>query len=106
MRHESQNDPSLSKPNPRGAKHEHHDRVVKRLSRIEGHVGGIKRMVEEGASCPDLLVQISAVLAALKSVGRVILEDHMQSCMVQAVKDEDFDSFYSELKKSLKHFIS
>ena len=47
----------------------------------------------------------SAVLAALKGVGRVILEDHMKSCMVQAVKDEDFDSFYSELKKSLKHFI-
>ncbi len=87
-------------------KHEHHDSVIKRLSRIEGHVGAVKRMVEEGVSCPDLLTQISAVLAALKSVGRVVLEDHMKSCMVEAAKGEDFDNFFGELNKSLKRFIS
>jgi DNA-binding FrmR family transcriptional regulator len=95
-----------TEPAQPAGKHEHHDKVVKRLARIEGHVGAIKRMVEQGVPCPDLLVQISAVLAALKSVGRVILEDHLQSCMVQAVKGEDFESFYNELKESLKRFIS
>ena len=64
-----------------------------------------KRMVEEDTDCPDVLVQIAAVRAALNSVGRLILEDHMQGCMVKAAQDGDFEDAFHDLKKSLDRFI-
>lgn len=85
--------------------HEHHQQVLNRLARIEGHVRAIKRMVEEDTPCPDVLTQIAAVRAALNSVGRVILEDHLQSCMVDAVEKDDYKRALKELKNSLDKFI-
>jgi DNA-binding FrmR family transcriptional regulator len=55
--------------------------------------------------CPDVLVQIAAVRSALNSVGQVILEDHLRSCMVKAVHDGDFEDAMRDLKKSLDQFI-
>jgi DNA-binding FrmR family transcriptional regulator len=85
--------------------HEHHQQVINRLARIEGHVRAIKRMVEEDTSCPDVLVQIAAVRSALNGVGRVILEDHLQSCMVEAVEKDDYQRALRDLKNSLDKFI-
>jgi CsoR family transcriptional regulator, copper-sensing transcriptional repressor len=85
--------------------HENRDDVLKRLARIEGHVRGIKRMVEEDTPCPDVLVQVAAVRSALNSVGQVILEDHLRSCMVKAVQDGEFESAMRDLKISLDRFI-
>lgn len=85
--------------------HEHHQQVLNRLARIEGHVRAIKRMVTEDTSCPDVLTQIAAVRSALNSVGRVILEDHLQSCMVDAVEKDDYNRALKELKNSLDKFI-
>lgn len=85
--------------------HEVQDAVLKRLARIEGHVHGIKHMVEEDTPCPDVLVQIAAVRSALNSVGQIILEDHLRSCMVKAVKDGEFDEAMRDLKNSLDRFI-
>ncbi len=90
--------------------HSHHphpqrESVLKRLARIEGHVRAVKRMVEEDTACPDVLVQIAAVRAALNGVGRLILEDHMQGCMVKASQEGDFEDAFRDLKKSLDQFI-
>ena len=90
--------------------HSHHphpqrESVLKRLARIEGHVRAVKRMVEEDTACPDVLVQIAAIRAALNGVGRLILEDHMQGCMVKAAQDGDFENAFRDLKKSLDQFI-
>jgi DNA-binding FrmR family transcriptional regulator len=85
--------------------HEHHQKVLNRLARIEGHVRAIKRMVENDTSCPDVLTQIAAVRSALNSVGRVILEDHLQSCMVDAVEKDDYQRSLKDLKNSLDKFI-
>lgn len=85
--------------------HERHQSAINRLARIEGHVRAVKRMVEEGTPCPEVLVQIAAVRSALNSVGRVILEDHIRSCMVDAVKSGDFESAYLDLEQSLNRFI-
>lgn len=85
--------------------HEHHQQVLNRLARIEGHVRAIKRMVEEDTPCPDVLTQIAAVRSALNSVGRVILEDHLQSCMVDAVEKDDYKRALKDLKISLDKFI-
>lgn len=85
--------------------HEHQQSVVNRLARIEGHVRAIKRMVEEGRPCPDILIQVAAVRSALNSAGRLILEDHLKSCMVDAVQRGDFERAYSDLENSLDRFI-
>jgi len=86
-------------------RHEHHQQVLARLARIEGHVRAIKRMVENDTSCPDVLTQIAAVRSALNSVGRVILEDHLQSCVVDAVEKDDYQQAMKDLKNSLDKFI-
>jgi CsoR family transcriptional regulator, copper-sensing transcriptional repressor len=74
-----------------GHHHEHHQGVLNRLARIEGHVRAVKKMVENDVSCPEVLVQIAAVRSALNSVGRVILEDHLKSCLVDAATKGDFE---------------
>jgi CsoR family transcriptional regulator, copper-sensing transcriptional repressor len=85
--------------------HEHHQQVLNRLARIEGHVRAIKRMVEEDTPCPDVLTQIAAVRSALNGVGRVILEDHIQTCMIEAVERDDYQRSVRDLKNSLDKFI-
>jgi DNA-binding FrmR family transcriptional regulator len=63
--------------------------VLKRLRNIEGHVGGIQRMVEKDAYCIDLIRQIQAVQAALNKVSSKILNDHLNSCLITAVRGDD-----------------
>ncbi|MCL5997244.1 MAG: metal-sensing transcriptional repressor [Chloroflexi bacterium] len=85
--------------------HEHHQAVLNRLARIEGHVRAVRRMVEQDTPCPEVLVQLAAVRSALNSVGRVILEDHLQSCMVEAAQEGDYHEALRDLKNSLDKFI-
>ncbi len=68
-----------------------HDGALKRLKTVEGHIRGIERMVEEGAYCIDVIRQIQAVQAALNKVSSQILEEHLNSCLITAVRGEDPD---------------
>lgn len=86
-------------------RHEHHQQVLNRLARIEGHVRAIKKMVEADTPCPDVLVQIAAVRSAINGVGKVILEDHLSSCMIEAVEKDDYQQAMKDLKISLDRFI-
>ncbi|QDZ77764.1 metal-sensitive transcriptional regulator [Bacillus cereus] len=79
--------------------------VISRLSKIEGHVRGIKKMAEEGRSCEDLLLQVSAVKSAINNVGRVILEDYLEDCVVEGVRKQSDQETVEHLKKALKNFI-
>ncbi|MCI2425878.1 metal-sensing transcriptional repressor [Candidatus Acetothermia bacterium] len=79
--------------------------VVERLSKIDGHVRAIKRMVEEDRDCPEVLLQISAVRAALDQVGRIILEDHLDTCIVAAIKEGSEEEAIVKLKESLARFL-
>ena len=63
--------------------------TVKRMARIEGQVRGIQKMVEEERYCIDVLTQIAAVHEALRSVGRQILERHMQTCVARAMRSSN-----------------
>jgi DNA-binding FrmR family transcriptional regulator len=65
--------------------------VVKRLKNIEGHVHGIEQMVENGTYCIDVIKQINAVQAALNKVSGIILEGHLHSCVITAVRGENPD---------------
>jgi len=86
-----------------------HERILEdvsnRLSRVEGHVRGIKRMWQEGKDCPQVLLQIGAVQAALKQVSRMILEEHMESCLVEAARRGKYEDALAELKDALKQSI-
>lgn len=65
------------------------DDVLKRLRNIEGHVRGIQRMVSEEAYCIDIIRQIQAVQAALNKVSMQILDNHLNSCLIRAVRGDD-----------------
>ncbi len=85
--------------------HKKRKEIINRLSRIEGHVRGLRRMVEEDKDCPDLLVQVAAIRAALNQVGRVLLEDHMETCVIEAAKEGQSEKAISDLKEALVKFI-
>ena len=72
--------------------HENQRAVVNRLSRAIGHLEKVKRMVESGADCTEVLVQLAAVRSALDNTGKVILQDHLRHCMVDAVAAGDADA--------------
>lgn len=63
--------------------------LIVRLSRIEGQIRGIKRMIEKDSCCDDVLNQVSAVQAALFSAGRLLLFDHVRYCMADKIKHDD-----------------
>ena len=69
--------------------HENQKAVLNRLSRAIGHLEKVKKMVQAGEDCSDVLVQLAAVRSALNSVGKVILRDHIRHCIVDAVADGD-----------------
>ncbi len=79
--------------------------LIHRLNRIEGQVRGIRGMVERDAYCTDILVQVAAVNAALNSFNRVLLENHIKTCVTRDIKDgkeETVDELLVTLKKLMK----
>ena len=80
-------------------------RIVNRLSRIEGHIRGIKMMVQESRSCPDVLVQIAAVRGALDRVSRMILDEHLTECISRAARAGNIETEIEELKAALDRFL-
>ena len=85
-------------------KHTSTKAVLNRLSRAIGHMESIKRMVEEGRDCTEVLVQLSAVKAAINNTGKVILQDHIQHCIVDAVEHGDRQAI-AELNKAIDRFV-
>jgi DNA-binding FrmR family transcriptional regulator len=65
------------------------EEVLKRLKNVEGHVRGVEKMVENDAYCIDLIRQIQAIQAALNKISSMILSNHMNSCLVTAVRGDD-----------------
>ncbi len=72
---------------------------LKRLRRIEGQVRGLQKMVEEDRYCPDILMQVSSVQEALRSVGRELMRNHLKHCATRALNEggEQADSMVNEL---------
>ena len=84
--------------------HEHTKTVLNRLSRAIGHLESIKRMVESGRDCSEVLVQLSAVKAAINNTGKIILQDHIEHCIVDAVEHGDRESI-QDLVKAIDMFV-
>lgn len=84
--------------------HAHTKAVLNRLSRAQGHLDAVRRMVERGEDCSQVLVQLSAVISALNSTGRVILKDHIAHCIVDAVEEGDIAAIDS-LNDAIDRFM-
>ena len=69
--------------------HEHTRAVLNRLSRAIGHLQSVRRMVEEGRDCAEVLVQIAAVRSAIDNTGKLILQDHLKHCIIDAAQEGD-----------------
>jgi CsoR family transcriptional regulator, copper-sensing transcriptional repressor len=115
-RHAAHADDHLEHEHPPGAGEHHHSHqhvhseessraLVNRLSRIEGHIRGIKTMVQDGRDCPDVLVQIAAVRGALDRVARVILDEHLTECLLRAAKEGNIEAEVEELRAALDRFL-
>lgn len=79
--------------------------LLHRLNRIEGQVRGVKKMVDEEAYCVDILTQVSAVQAALNSFSKVLLANHIHTCVAEDIrdgKDEVIDELVAVLQKLMK----
>lgn len=79
--------------------------VVNRLSRAIGHLESVKRMVEEGRDCADVLIQLAAVRSALNSTAKVILKDHLEHCISDAAATGD-ESYIEELNTAIDKYIT
>ena len=78
--------------------------LINRLSRIEGQVRGIKNMIENDAYCTDVLVQVSAVQAALNAFSKELLSNHIQTCVAENIRKGD-DSVIDELVVTLQKLM-
>lgn len=84
--------------------HAHTKAVINRLSRAIGHLESVKRMVEDGRDCSEVLIQLAAVKSALNNTGKVILKDHIEHCIVDAVQDGDMEAI-NQLNKAIDQFM-
>ena len=92
-------------PQSHGHVHENQKAVINRLSRAIGHLEKVRRMVESGVDCSDVLIQLAAVRSALDNTGKVILKDHIRHCMVDAVAagdNEAIDGLCDAVDKFMK----
>lgn len=78
--------------------------VLNRLSRAIGHLESIRRMVEDGRDCSEVLIQLSAVKSAINNTGKVILQDHIEHCIVDAVESGDHEAL-EELSRAIDRFV-
>lgn len=87
--------------------HPDHFSEIPKLNRISGQVDGIKRMIEEGRYCPDILIQLRAVRSALRSIEANILEEHLHSCVSEAIlhgNEAEKNARISEIKDLFKRY--
>lgn len=84
--------------------HENKKAVLNRMSRIIGHMQSIKTMVENDRDCSEVLIQLSAINSAVQGVSRVILKEHLSTCIVDAVREGDYEAI-EELNAAIDKFM-
>jgi len=84
--------------------HENTKAVINRLSRAIGHLQSVKKMVEDNRDCSEVLIQIAAVKSAVNNIGKIILQDHINTCVVNAVETGD-KKVLEDLNSAIDKFI-
>ncbi len=85
--------------------HSDSKKIINRMSRLIGHMEAVKKMVEEGRDCTEILIQIAAVKSALNNVGKLLLIDHMNHCVFKSIENGDtseMDSLLDAMDKFVK----
>lgn len=85
--------------------HEHTRSVANRLARAIGHLEAVRKMVEDGRDCSEVLIQLAAVRSALNATSRIILKDHMEHCIVDAIEEHDQDAI-TELERAIDRLLN
>ncbi|MFM9329053.1 metal-sensing transcriptional repressor [Paenibacillus mesotrionivorans] len=85
--------------------HKHRKQIVNRLARIEGHLRGVKEMTSNGRDCSDVLLQIAAVQKALDKTAKLLLKDHLENCVVDAVQHGNQEKILQDLNQALDNYI-
>ena len=84
--------------------HQNTKAVLNRLAKARGHLESVRRMVEDDRDCSEVLIQLAAVISALTSTGKVILQEHIEHCLVEAVESGDRKAI-EDLNKAINLFI-
>lgn len=87
-----------------GHKHTNTKAVINRLNRAIGHLESVRNMVEDGRDCTEVLIQIAAVKSAINNVGKLILTDHIEHCIVDAIEANDTEAI-KDLEDAINKFI-
>jgi DNA-binding FrmR family transcriptional regulator len=85
--------------------HKRRKDIRNRLVRAEGHLKGVVKMIDEDKDCPDVLIQLSAVRAALDKVAKMVLVDHLESCVLEAASSGDAEDQVERLEEALSKYI-
>ena len=85
--------------------HENTRAVLNRMSRAIGHMESIKTMIEDGRDCSEVLIQIAAVRSAINNIGKIILEDHIRHCVVDALETGD-QKVLDDLDEAINKFVN
>ena len=88
-------------PHSHAHSHKQTDAVLKRLARAIGHLESVKQMVENGRDCSEVLVQLAAVRGAISSISKVILKDHIEHCILDALQQGDKEAI-DELNQAIE----
>ena len=103
--HEPSDEPAISAPlHAHGHTHTQTKAVINRLSRAIGHLESVKRMVEDGRDCSEVLIQLAAVRSALNNTAKVILKDHLEHCL-NSVSEGD-DAQLQDLNDAIDRFLN
>ena len=104
--HEYLHDHNIPHSHAHGHVHSHENTraVLNRLSRAIGHLQSVKRMVEEGRDCSDVLIQLAAVRSAINNIGKLILSDHIEHCLTDAVEHGDLNAL-DNLNAAIDQFL-
>ena len=84
--------------------HQNTKLVLDRLARATGHLKKVRQMVEDGVDCSEVLIQLAAVKSAINNTGKLILKDHIEHCLVDAIESGDTAAI-EELKKAIDQFM-
>ncbi|MCE5196540.1 MAG: metal-sensitive transcriptional regulator [Negativicutes bacterium] len=86
--------------------HPHHDteKLCQRLNRIEGQLGGIRKMLENDQPCDEIIIQLNSAKAALQKISQIILEDHLDHCVIDALRDGESEVQIDSLKRAIRQY--
>ncbi len=83
----------------------HSQKIINRLARIEGHVRSVKKMVEDGRECSEVLTQLAAIHQAVENTTKAFLQEHIEICVTKAIEEGKQDEALKDLEKALDRFM-